>query len=73
MTMNVMETVRKMMGWCPQKVVYSFEEDFISEYACSTRANAIHWSSVKRKSMIWNADCADDADARGLDYPCKSA
>ena len=32
-----------------------------------------HVSSVKRKSMIWNADCADDADARGLDYPCKSA
>lgn len=41
MTINVAETIRKMMSWCPQKkIVYRTEDEFISDYACSSKTHA---------------------------------
>jgi len=45
--MNVMENIRKMMGWCPQKkIVYRTEDEFISDYAYCSKTpaddNTIH-------------------------------
>ncbi|NOR47401.1 MAG: hypothetical protein GQ533_05075, partial [Methanosarcinaceae archaeon] len=37
MTLNVAETVRKMMGWCPQEIVVcNHNDEFFSENAFST-------------------------------------
>jgi hypothetical protein len=39
--MNLTGTMRKMMGWCPQKkIVYRTEDEFISDYAYHSKTHA---------------------------------
>lgn len=41
MTINVTEIIRKTMGWCPRKkIVYRTEDEFISDYAYSSKTHA---------------------------------
>jgi len=41
MTMNVIETVRKMMGWCPQeKINCKIEDEFVPAYIYSSKTHA---------------------------------
>lgn len=41
MTMNVIETVRKMMGWCPQKKIdCKIDDEFVPGYVYSSKTHA---------------------------------
>lgn len=41
LTVNIVDKVKRLMGWCPQgKIVYRTEDEFISDYAYCSKTHA---------------------------------